>query len=204
MGFLNKIGARHISGLKRDDMAANITYSLPFTGIGSAYYGADYSASQIADNLYEVVTCGHNQRHVVDAATMSNIITGATLPHLNLFRLSQEEAAELRELEKELEKHEKQNKLNKFKALPVHIRQSIVDESILKDFSDEYFNNNEKDFMHADRLKDLSTLQANMYYPISSPNFDFNFKFLPLLSDFTTEELLEAHAEVSLEEQIAD
>lgn len=216
---------------------ANIQYSLPFTGIGSEHGGQDFTARQAGEDSYEVrvndpfspfggnmnltsngmliptgTGAGYCQ-HMVDAATMRRIIDGEHLPHLGLHRMSDKEKDELKGLEAELNKWKRLEKLRKFKSLPSHIRQAIVDEAILKDLMGDMDEGvDENKFPDYDRVKDLRSKQKPNFlrnaqfrgHNVNIHDHQHMFKYGFILEKFTTDELMEAHAEASLEDEIAD
>ena len=213
----------------------NQRYSLPFNGPGTCYEGHDFHARQVERNRYEVMSKRHTygglfggaapihsltannpftgNAHLVDAGTMRRIIDGEHFPQYDLYRMSKEEVEELKELEKELRVWKKQEELNKYKLLPSHIRQEIVDEALLVDLMGNAEPLNQK-FEYWERMQELRHREneASSYsnhvhagnYNGPSPSGGFTLKYGPILNKFKTDELLEAHAEASLEEEIAD
>ena len=207
MSFFERIKTLTVDAptLARSDMEANISYGLPFLGINSTWVGADYSAKQVADDCYEVTVNPYSPPVWVDAQTMKKIVEGFSVPHIGLFRQTAEEEERLRELEDELKAWKKQKRLDMFKALPPDVRQSIVSESFIRDLQDNYAYQDEADFPDIDELNSLksSIFDTGMKYS-NMNSFTYDFKFWPILNDFSTQELLQAHADISLEEEIAE
>ena len=202
-----------------DQNSANITYSLPFYGVGSTHQGQDYKAMQVSEDCYRVIPTAMGimnpfgssepDGYIVDAATMKQILDGHHMPQYNLYRITDEERKELSDLEKELKNWRIQEQLKDFKNLPAHLRQEIVDEAILKNlmgsFEEEIDENN---FISIKRIKDLRAKQyPDMFFGRAMPDTghgNYNFKYWPILNKFTTEQLQQAHADASLEDELAE
>lgn len=128
--------------------------------------------------------------------------------------LTDEERKRLTDLEVQVKAHTKFEQVKKFKAMPRHIRQEIVDECYIRDLSTDLNQNHESSFEFAQELKDLR--DKNNGYPgsyhvtagLSSvfmgdvPHGHIGGKFASIIGKFTTDELARAHAEVCLEEDI--
>lgn len=131
-----------------------------------------------------------------------------TPPHL-----SQQEEIELDNLESKLAIYTKNKKLERFKQLPSNIRQEIVDEAIIKDLRFKFTETEAiDDFLDLERLNALRIRDYSRTYmrgrgikinPISDHTMQ-HLKYPFITNIFTVEELMEAHAEASLEDEIAD
>ena len=129
-------------------------------------------------------------------------------------RMTDEQKERLAELKKELNIWRKQQKLNKFKGLPEHLRQEIVDEAIVNDMILKIQDVQDSDFPGYQELANLTSIKMpnNLFGPIDI-NFSASFagysastitatKYYAIISLFTKDELMNAHMEASIEEQI--
>lgn len=121
--------------------------------------------------------------------------------------MSQEEYDELQELKAELKKWKQQQKLLLFQQMPAHIRQQIVDEALVSDTLKKMNNVPEAEFPEFTRLQQLRKMD------LRSINFRYHddmlglqqapdFKWASLFNQFTVEELIEAHTNATIEEEI--
>lgn len=211
--------------------ANNIKFNLPFRGPGDVYSGYDFDAIQRGYDDYEVKVHGRNSINYgaaaigggvgaysasynphngnsfrVDAKTMKYIIDGVSLPHLGLSRTSNEEIEELESLESELLKWKKQEQLNKFKLLPTHIRQEIVDEAIVNNLVNSQPSDDEfEDITRLRELRGKINPQVLRYsHDNQSTLNSLKLKYEAFINKFTTNELMEAHIEASLEDEIVN
>jgi hypothetical protein len=129
--------------------------------------------------------------------------------------LTADERKRLTELESQVKAHAKFEQLKKFKAMPRHIRQAIVDDCYVRDLTSDLNQNHEASFQFSQELKDLRD-KNNGYmgsYHINSTNLSGIFthqeygnggggKFSSIISKFSTEELARAHSEMCLEEDL--
>lgn len=125
--------------------------------------------------------------------------------------LTPEERERLRDLESQLNQHRKFEKLKKFKALPCHIRQDIVDNSYLKDLLYEITSNKcDETFENLEELNRLRLIKNNNIFISTSYGVPYDVhlnsydpKYDTILNLFNTEELAKAHAEACLEENLS-
>lgn len=223
-----------IAASKREAMEANNRlHNFPFSP-GELYKGSDFNVQQVDVDVYQLFvedpysmlygvvaaspsfgspqpTGYHTRTHMVDATTLRRIIDGDSFPEYGLYRMTDKEKEELKGIEAEMDKWKIMQKINKFKALPTHIRQDIVDEAILRDLSFDI--DKEEDiskFPDYKRFRELKEkrrpeIQFDSMHRVRHGGSDsFIFKYGPVLAKFSTEELMEAHAEASLEDEIAD
>lgn len=127
--------------------------------------------------------------------------------------LTDEESNELNQLESELRNWKHNKQLDKFKQLPAKLRQEIVDEALLKDLVSDY-NHDRINVSEFDSYKRMLELRSKRHNPWADVNInhsynDFNqnyyhWKYDSIFKQFTTEELVAAHTEVTLEEELSD
>lgn len=218
--------------------ALNQQFNLPFTGVGSMHKGPDFYATQIGNDAYRVnvnssdpfslspqmmpdgrIQMSHGlssgQEHVVDAPTMRKIIDMEHLPEFGLYRMTDEEKEELEEMKTMMAKWKRREQLSKFKNLPTHLRQEIVDEAIIKekavDIVREIPDTAYPDYERFQELKQKQGLHNNIFGGLHMdtirPNYNhsgFVFKYAPIINEFSSDELQEAHSEASLEEELSD
>lgn len=195
----------------------NIAFNLPFTKIGDVFSDSDYFAKQITSDTYEIKIYNnlfsHNHEDkviIVKAVEMKMIYDGMHMPHYGLYRPTKEELKELKELEEEMVRWRKSKKLNCFKQLPSHLRQEIVDEAMLKSL----MQSNEADPLYQEfegwnRLTELRNkkgenhLRSNVIHREIDRN-KLQYKYLPIILRFSLDELMEAHASASLEDEISN
>ncbi len=133
----------------------------------------------------------------------TNITFSAPTPSL-----TSEESTELSSLEADLEVWHKQQKLAKFKELPTHIRQEIADEACMKYMYDDFYNVDESKFEYIDRINELKIKQGmaynTSYYMGAQTDCDHahNYKYHSFINEFNKKQILMAHAEATLEEEI--
>lgn len=224
----------------------NNSYNLPFTKIGDTYQGTDFAAKCLGEDRFELHTGSSRNNYpslsgahpggpmsstiaslsygsslsMIDAKTMKSVMDGDQLPHLGLPRMTSIQKDRLETLNKEFEIWKKQQKLVKFKTLPSHIRQEIVDESIVKDLVSKINDidlDGFPDKKELDKLVNLQTSTNKQYQgpyatmaitssfglSTNSMNVDVQ-KYSKILSMFTTEELMRAHTEACLEDEISN
>ncbi|CAB4125239.1 hypothetical protein UFOVP53_88 [uncultured Caudovirales phage] len=221
-------------------MDSNSAYNLPFSGPGSHYQGHDFFISQIDENKYEL-NVGYNpspignyshtsttvpagfpygslaKSHYIDAPTVRDILDGKSFPNLGLIRMTTDEKERLAELRKELEIWKKQQKLNKFKEFPTHIRQEIVDEAIVSDMISKIHGIKDTDFPGHQELHKLSSIKLpnNMFNGVNLTGLSASFagyaspsysvqKYYAIISLFTKDELINAHIEASIDDEISN
>lgn len=126
-------------------------------------------------------------------------------------RLTVEEEERLLDLESQLRAHIKFEQLNIFKRLPRHLRQDVVDEAYLNDLVNDMDEGKHKSsFQFKDELESLrcrrynSSLYSSAYTTGLSGIVAQAGKYYYIISKFSTEELARAHAEVCLEEDLAN
>lgn len=197
--------------IKTVAVSLNTALNLPFSIPNDVFRMNDCEIRWITDDQYELNTAHYalnGASFVIDAYTTKQVIDGKSLPQYNLFRISKEEEKELNNIEKEYELWVKQYKLNYFKSLSSHIRQSIVDEAIIRKMSIQIGKLEEEDFPNVKRMRELRTKQDPRYMPgmvsQSRRQGEYSYKYLPIISYFTLDELLNAHAEATLENEIVN
>lgn len=197
--------------IKTVAVSLNTALNLPFSIPNDVFRMNDCEIRWITDDQYELNTkyyALNGASFVIDAHTTKQVIDGKSLPQYNLFRISKEEEKELNNIEKEYELWVKQYKLNYFKSLSSHIRQSMVDEAIIRKMSLQINKLDEEDFPNVKRMRELRTKQDPRYMPgmvsQSRRQCEYSYKYLPIISYFTLDELLNAHAEATLENEIVN
>jgi len=178
------------------------------------------SAADAANELYQmsnttgsaivglpIATLGTSGTYI--SGTLTTGIYGSSLQGVPM---SSEEAKRLNDLENELKVHITFEQIKKFKGLPRHIRQEIVDDAYIRDLMVEMRDSaHENSFERKSELDTLRLKERNrwngMYHTGSivsgwSIHEGSNTKYSAILGKFTTEQLAKAHAEVCLEEDI--
>lgn len=195
--------------INHDQYKLYATNSMTFNGAGVlSVYGHNMSGQGT------LTTTGLTQQFAtIDAVTMHQVFTGVNLPHLNLFRMTKEEETKLVELERELEQHKKQQKIKAFKMLPPSIRQGVVDDIVLDTFTKSLSNSNEETFdqmVEIKRLRAMKPVQNHFSFSglssqIANIHIDYmHMRYSEILKYMTKEEIIAAHLEASLEEEISD
>lgn len=123
----------------------------------------------------------------------------------NVSTLSSEEIAELRALEKEHETVAKNKRINIFKSMPANLRQNVVDHIMCEKFLNDMKYLPEDDYEWS-RLYDLRR-RDNRVHVASGLSFSSSSRLIgsnyeAFLEHLTEEEILNAHAEQSLEESL--
>jgi hypothetical protein len=128
--------------------------------------------------------------------------------------MTSEQKERLAELRKGFDIWRKQQKLNKFKGLPEHLRQEIVDEAIINDMALKIQDVQDSDFPGHQELANLTSIKVSSgIFDSIDINFSASFtgynasiitttKYYAITSLFTKDELMNAHMEASIEEQI--
>jgi hypothetical protein len=152
-----------------------------------------------------------NNTHTIDAKTMAQVYTSMNLPYIGLFRITKEDEAKLAELKKELEQHKKLKKIELFKSLPANIRQSIVDDMTIEDFSNTLESKaNGDDFEGLAEIKRLEAMRPMTYqYGISFSAATMyidhmHVKYGKILQHLSKDEIIAAHLEKTLEDEISN
>lgn len=153
-----------------------------------------------------------NNVYTVDAKTMAQVYNNVHLPHMCLFRITKEDEHKLAELKKELEQHKKLKKIELFKSLPANIRQSIVDDMTIEDFANTLESKaNGDDFeglAEIKRLEAMKPITMNYNYANFSTvgmNIDYiHIKYGKILQHLSKDEIIAAHLERTLEDEISE
>lgn len=178
------------------------------------------SAADAANELYQMSNITGSAIVGLPTATLtagtrtyiSGSLTTGMYGSLQGVSMSSEETKRLNDLENELKAHISFEQIKKFKALPRHIRQEIVDDAYIRDLMVEMRDSaHENSFERKSELDTLRLKERNkwngMYHTGSMVNGwsypeGSNTKYSAILGKFTTEQLAKAHAEVCLEEDI--
>lgn len=177
------------------------------------------SAADAANELYQMSNITGSAIVGLPTATLtgtrtyiSGSLTTGIYGSLQGTSMSSEETKRLNDLENELKAHISFEQIKKFKALPRHIRQEIVDDAHIRDLMVEMRDSaHENSFERKSELDALRFKERNkwngMYHTGSivsgwSMHEGSNTKYSAILGKFTTEQLAKAHAEVCLEEDI--
>jgi hypothetical protein len=228
-----------------DSVTNNPKFVHPFTKVGDIHSGADYTAVCLAEDQYRVYVGPYSHlaamratpsytthgafgvatikstfdahEYVVDSHTITQVISGASLPQIGLPRMTKQQENRLDELQKEFDLWKKRQKLMAYKRLPPHIRQDIVDEALYKKMIIETNKIEQTDFPDFKELKDLKSLRESgqhLYSGIASTPFSSSIfghtqsldvgKYAVILSEFSLEELMQAHTEASLDDELSD
>jgi len=220
MGILDNFSS---SATKKADMVYefNVNLNLPFEKVGDKFKDPDITITCVDYNKYQLFNlnlmaadphAGNHRIMTISGREVKMILDGAHMPHLGLYRPKKEEIIELEELELDLERWKRSEKLKIFQKLPAHIRQDVVDEIIIRDLLNDIENVNTKpeNFSDYSRVKELrSKIQsANSYitpYRVThDSHYPYMSKYSFLINTFTASELMEAHASASLEDEIVD
>lgn len=132
--------------------------------------------------------------------------------------LTKEQHERLAELKKELEVWKRHQKLNKFKELPAHIRQEIVDEAIINDMVSNINNIKESDFPNQQELLQLINCKSsnNIFATVdgTSLGLSYNYhlgsshsnisRYTSIIQCFTKDELIKAHLDASIDDEISN
>lgn len=132
--------------------------------------------------------------------------------------LTSKETDELNQLESEIKHWKHRKQLDKFRKLPANIRQEIVDEALLKDLLTDYEHNtiDETQFDNYERLAELrnkdnynpwgnAKMGGHYHHGYSEERYQVHhWKYSAIHSQFKTDELLEAHSEATLEEELSN
>ena len=138
--------------------------------------------------------------------TWGSSATSVTLPH----PLNSEEEKELENLQKDMNAWKKAKKIASFKTLHQELRQEIVDEACYIEFIKNMENVNELEFQDYQKIQALKVRQSPYFIGgISSgcvqggAHYIGNtWKFQQIHQTFTKDELMMAHSEASLEEEL--
>lgn len=189
-------------------------YDLPTHGIGHSVQLVNFTITQIDVDLYRIEPRQGGpspSAYTTDGYTTSMIINGMIPIGYDLRQhasISHKEQEELDTLKRSLSKWKHQEKLKRFQELPSHIRQEIVDEALLRDCVRDIHDEasiDEKQFPDYDRLIELKLKnQEKNDRCVDSNRFTGSSKYQAIISVFKTEELVEAHAQASLEDEIAE
>ena len=176
--------------------------------------GWNLTITDRTDGTYHVTNTDNGNTYTnIDTSTLGNMMTGGYFPA----KMTVEERKKLDQLRQDKSRWIHEQKLKKFKLLPPHIRQAIVDESYVKDFIDE-MNNTSFHFPEQNQINELETREfayqkfsgsyQNYVSFTSATNFAFNempypdFRYTSILNEFNTEELANAHTEATIEENL--
>lgn len=161
------------------------------------------------------------REYTVDASTIIQVINGASLPQFGLSRMTKEQKEKLSELRVELENYKKHQRVVEFKKLPPHIRQEIIDECLIKKMLNavqEIDITKCPDYVEFKKLKDLEDASnQNLYGTLATAGYmtgttfaGYNqtvytmSKYGTILDLINHDELMKAHAEASLEDELRD
>lgn len=196
-------------------------YEVTVQGTNLFYPGAIGSLSGInPPPIYMGISAGvamsHsavNNTYTIDAKTMAQVYTNMHLPSMGLFRITKEDEKKLAELKKELEQYKKLKKIELFKSLPANIRQSIVDDITIEDFANTLESKaNGDDFEGLAEIKRLEAMRpVTMNYTYSASfstaniHIDYiHIKYGKILQHLSKDEIIAAHLEKTLEDEISE
>lgn len=154
-------------------------------------------------NLYTNTTgdSTNNQQIVYNNTTVTttNVILGT---------LTKEEYDKLQELREERKKWIRVQKLKEFQKLSAHIRQEIVDEACLCECLNNINSISGNGFEKQEEIEALENKESfstqSAYIGVCSPSahIDLISKYSPFINEFTKDELIEAHANATVEESL--
>jgi hypothetical protein len=216
-----KTGDKHKGKDYSAKYIAEDKYELTVQGANLFYPGVIGSLSGgLVPPIYMGISAGvainHSAMHntyTIDAKTMAQVYTNMHLPHMGLFRITKEDEAKLAELKKELEQHKKLKKIELFKSLPANIRQSIVDDMTIEDFANTLESKaNGDDFDGLAEIKRLEamrpltmTYQYGSSFSTATMHIDYmHVKYGKILQHLSKEEIIAAHLEKTLEDEISE
>jgi hypothetical protein len=164
--------------------------------------------------INSIIGNGNNNPWGIGGASVTSVGMGG-LTHVHWPQppnISTEDLKELEGLETEVKQFVKQKKLSKFRALPRHLRQEIVDDGYVRDLIKDMSEASEQDFPDAQRLAELRnkrhswnsahhTVNIGSMFSYELPG-GFSSRYSQILNQFTTEELAKAHADACLEEDL--
>jgi hypothetical protein len=188
----------------------NAKLGLPFSVPGDEHHGGDYNLKFLQHDKYELEVgsslFGRGDSFVISAAEAYKVMAGEHMPQLRLYRPSTEEVEELRSLENGLYNWKKQIGLNNFKKLPSHLRQAIVDEAIIKSMANTMYVDETKfdDYKRLEELREKCNRDRYHFTHHQAPTDRFSYHYESIIEQYELDELLEAHAEASLEDHIAE
>lgn len=191
------------------------------SGYGSpAWISPMITGLNVASTSIPSLYTSMSNRATLNASQVNDIINNGNFSSLGVsgVQITKEEESELRELEEECKSYVKNKKLQEFKKLPKNLRQRIVDILVLKTFSHDINSVDENSFEKVDRIKELRRkipnsqyYNNNAYYgsqgAIYSTTANFSLEestIMNIVNAFERDDLLKAHAEVSLEEELGD
>jgi hypothetical protein len=158
---------------------------------------SDSVGKAYVDSMVSTTTTG------ITLNTAGVIVSSGSSFNVNL--LSPDEIVELRTLEKEYEAVAKNKRINIFKGMPANLRQSIVDHLVCKKFLND-MKHLPEDESEWSRLYDLrrrdSRIHVTSGLSFSSSSIFIGSNYEAFLEFLTEEEMLNAHAEQSLEESL--
>lgn len=136
-----------------------------------------------------------------------NYTISTTVSTIADYGLTPEEEKELQSLTEEKNRWLKEQQLKYFQNMPAHLRQDILDHSLIRDLVNGMTNIDESKFHSIDRLNELNYRNNHILFKADMDiNYDSNYysKYLFILNIFSTEELAEAHANATAEESLSD
>lgn len=199
-------------------MSNNTEAENTMPNIGDSWNGQD----TLSNTSYTIIRIGVGEYHVNTNGiyyTITTDIAGAMIAggglssagiHMTPPPMTTEETNELEMLEQDLTNWKKQQKLVFFKELPVHIRQDIADEAYLKEVAIKFDTIQDASFDNISRMNVLKSKKDNRGPPtthftianIGHWDTSDGFKYKSFLDLFTKNEILTAHAEATLEEEL--
>jgi hypothetical protein len=182
------------------------------TGYHITTTGEQITVTQVGPDSYDVRSVsphsGGYHSFTVDGATVGSILSNG-MPVSHTHFISEDEVKELESLEEEVKAWERQQKLVHFKELPRHIRQNIVDEACIKVMLQQMNNVDTSKFEGWARLEELKN-KRNIVRGVTLTavngsiymGHDYTYKYNGITSEFSKEELIDAHAEATIEEDM--
>lgn len=187
--------------------------------------GNTWTTTDSAGNTHIIKSDGMGGYDITDATNRTTSTFQLSGLVTYIYHMTQQDTDRLRELRESRDKWIKRQKLKNFQKLPAHLRQAVVDEAYIKEYCESMQSIDTANFDDEQELHDLEAKEAlsNPFFagsslqqwpPPSSTSGVFlhdldktysnnNYKYADIISEFTADELADAHAQATLEEQIS-
>lgn len=188
--------------------------------------GSSTGSSSIAGTANSIARAEHNHNTLTGTAIQAvTTVSGvSTVSHAIITPpLTDEEQQKLQDLHSEKNQWIKSERLKSFQKLPPHIRQDVVNEAIIAECVREMDSVYNERFERQDDIDELESKQHSHYassshnlivpmthaghptiFPNMNPNHGNMYKYGNLINEFTKDELMDAHAAATLEENLEE
>jgi hypothetical protein len=156
---------------------------------------SDNANKAYIDSLTSTVTStGSMTSSGLTLSSAGHVLLGASFPSL-----SKEEERELEILEEEHTHNLKIERIRIFKSMPSDMRQNIVNSIIFKKYLAEIESPN---IIHSNRLNELRRKDYRLNVYATTDHWGMIDQYSKLLNFLSEEDIINAHAEQSIEEQL--